>query len=388
MRVSVTWILFLIVLNILPLKEKLHCSAASAADQMEVVNVFHLIDNALWGETDGSTLQGKMSCPQSVMQSISCNFFSSDVKHGFLDALTVKLKNQSHTTVGSKKALQVSLYNIHTWGIHSPPPHYPSCLLPTDLTMIESEESHRRFKKLFGDSFPLYDGNSTTSPYSTVQRSYIPKLNMSEFLPLRPFAQSISGASFVASTCHKGGGTNNRESIVLELSKTIRVDGLGKCMKTSRKDSAVLTFGKTAQETLYLKQKAISHYLFYLAFENTNEPGYITEKVLDALIAGTVPVYYGDSAGCKKILPHPRAAIFVDDFTTTEKLAEYLLYLSRNATAYDEHRMWRQHFDLLNQASIFDMSWPCAVCHWASRTNKENLASKNYLSWNFKKRCA
>lgn len=386
MGMSLTRFLVVIVILLSLSTDRLVYSDTGATDQMEVVNVFHLIDNALWGEIDGSTLQGEMSCPQSGMRRIRCNFFSSDVKHGFLDALILKLKNHSVATVGSRKALQVSLYNIHTWGVHSPPPHYPSCLLPTDLSMIESEESHRRFRKLFADSFPLYDGNSTTSPYSTVQRSYIPKLNVTEFLPMTPFAQSINGASFVASTCHKGGGTTNRESIVVELGKTIRVDSLGKCMKTIRKDSTVLTFGKTAKETLYLKQKAISRYLFYLAFENTNEPGYITEKVLDALVAGTVPVYLGDSVGCRKILPHPKAAIFVDDFETIDKLAEYLQYLSGNKTAYEEHRAWRHDFNPLTQPSIFDISWPCAVCQWASRKNKENLASLD-LNLQVKKRC-
>ncbi len=34
-----------------------------------------------------------------------------------------------------------------------------------------------------------------------------------------------------------------------------------------------------------------NRYLFYFAFENTIEPGYVTEKVFDALNAGVVPVY-------------------------------------------------------------------------------------------------
>ena len=34
------------------------------------------------------------------------------------------------------------------------------------------------------------------------------------------------------------------------------------------------------------KRKVISKYLFYLAFENTIEPGYVTEKVFDAVFAG------------------------------------------------------------------------------------------------------
>ncbi|CAI6003896.1 unnamed protein product [Closterium sp. NIES-65] len=38
---------------------------------------------------------------------------------------------------------------------------------------------------------------------------------------------------------------------------------------------------------------AMSHYKFILSTENTRVPGYVTEKALEPLEAGTVPVYYG-----------------------------------------------------------------------------------------------
>ncbi|CAI7834756.1 unnamed protein product, partial [Closterium sp. NIES-54] len=37
----------------------------------------------------------------------------------------------------------------------------------------------------------------------------------------------------------------------------------------------------------------MSHYKFILSTENTHVPGYVTEKALEPLEAGTVPVYYG-----------------------------------------------------------------------------------------------
>jgi len=42
-----------------------------------------------------------------------------------------------------------------------------------------------------------------------------------------------------------------------------------------------------------LKRRILSRYRFSLAFENASFPGYVTEKLFDCLIAGTVPVYYG-----------------------------------------------------------------------------------------------
>ena len=41
------------------------------------------------------------------------------------------------------------------------------------------------------------------------------------------------------------------------------------------------------------KRPVLSKYVFALAFENTRVPGYVTEKVVDAMIAGCVPVYRG-----------------------------------------------------------------------------------------------
>lgn len=213
-----------------------------------------------------------------------------------------------------------------------------------------------------------YDGNSTTSPYSSVQRTYFSGLNESEFLPVKPFSQLINGASFVASTCHKGEGTTKRTSVVVQLQKHFRVDSLGRCHTTRHiPEGIVLRSGRNAQENLKFKQAAISNYLFYCAFENTYEAGYVTEKVFDALIAGVVPIYLGPSRDCRPLLPSPNAAIFFDDFHhNTTKLAEFLTYLSRNETAYEEHRAWRTHFNpAVHSSPLFTKSWPCRLCEWA-----------------------
>jgi hypothetical protein len=140
-----------------------------------------------------------------------------------------------------------------------------------------------------------------------------------------------------------------------------------------------------------MKRQAISRYLFYLAFENSHERGYVTEKVFDALLAGVVPVYLGSALDCKPMLPHEKAAIFVDDFEgDVKKLADYLIYLQGNSTAYEEHRAWRRGggWDIYDKTvggnrtkcdyslaelaergirlpSLLAVSWPCRVCQWA-----------------------
>jgi len=74
----------------------------------------------------------------------------------------------------------------------------------------------------------------------------------------------------------------DRVRLVRSLEKYYRVDRLGKCHRDKWRNDTVFI-----NESAPLpKIKALSHYLFHLAFENTVEKGYVTEKVFDGLSAG------------------------------------------------------------------------------------------------------
>jgi len=122
------------------------------------------------------------------------------------------------------------------------------------------------------------------------------------------------------------------------------------------------------KKDLVEKRKAAGHYLFSFAFENQIEPGYVTEKIFDALYAGVVPVYLGDARSAKRLLPDPTAAIFISDFPDIYAVSKYLKLLMSNATAYNRHRAWRQKFDhkkYVENHPILQHSWYCSVCYWA-----------------------
>jgi hypothetical protein len=337
------------------------CLAAAKVTQLPSVGIYHLIDNKSWGEIDGSAVQGDFKCSGLI----KCEVFSSDCASQLPQCLYEKFQRSA-----VEHDVLVSMYHIHTWGTLSTWPHAPSsCVIPAHYTVAESEESHGRFHKLFGSSFAYYDANSTTSPYSTIPRTYFTGLNASTFLPMKPFSQLIQGAVFVASTCHRGEGTTKRVSVVTQMQSHFRVDSLGRC-HTSRNLPEGVTLGHSfnAQEHLRMKQRAINNYLFYCAFENTYERGYVTEKVFDALIAGVVPIYLGPSEDCRPLLPHPNAAIFLDDYNhNIPRLVEYLKYLSNNETAYEQHRAWRKSFNPALASTLFTKSWPCRVCEWAAQ---------------------
>ena len=52
--------------------------------------------------------------------------------------------------------------------------------------------------------------------------------------------------------------------------------------------------GNNIRESINDKIKFFSSYKFSIAMENSNGDGYISEKIVDSFLAGTVPIYYGD----------------------------------------------------------------------------------------------
>lgn len=353
------------------------------------IQIYHLIDNELWGQIDGSYLKGIFDCNNT-----KCEIISTDVDNtignissinNVMDILSRKfaynMNRLDHNM--TSKPLTVGLYNIHSYKAIANKPYKPDkCRLNTHLNIAESEESFGRFGHLFHQSFHHYDGNSTTHPDSSVQRTYINVFELLKRLPLKLHKDLIKGAAYVASTCHKS-RAYNREDVVKQLRESeIRVDSLGKCGRlASNNDGVTLHQGNTALESLLLKQTALNNYMFYLAFENTIEPGYVTEKVLDGLIAGSVPVYYGSSTDCKKLLHVPKGIIYLDDFNgDVKRLSDYLKYLIANASAYEEHRYWRDSFSLNDFPQILLKSWPCRLCEWAQQVGRSRSELRTVTS--------
>jgi len=81
--------------------------------------------------------------------------------------------------------------------------------------------------------------------------------------------------------------------------------------------------------------------LFYYAAENTNCEHYHTEKPWNGINSGAVPIYLGSSLTAKQYFPE-KSMIYVSDFATTKDLADHLIYLSNNETAYNEYLAWRK----------------------------------------------
>ncbi len=75
------------------------------------------------------------------------------------------------------------------------------------------------------------------------------------------------------------------------------------------------------------KMAALKQYKFAIAYENSIEPGYITEKLWDSFSAGVVPIYWG-APNIEEYVP---ADCFIDrrKFESDEALIEHLQSLSK-----------------------------------------------------------
>jgi Glycosyltransferase family 10 (fucosyltransferase) C-term/Alpha-(1,3)-fucosyltransferase FucT N-terminal domain len=67
---------------------------------------------------------------------------------------------------------------------------------------------------------------------------------------------------------------------------------------------------------------------FTIAFENRSQSGYTSEKLIDALAAGTIPIYWGNPDIAIDV--DPRAFINASEFASYDELARYVVEVDEN----------------------------------------------------------
>ena len=114
-------------------------------------------------------------------------------------------------------------------------------------------------------------------------------------------------------------GAPEREEMLYLLSKYKKVDSAGAYLNN---------VGYRPRD----KARFQSRYKFSLAFENSSSPGYITEKIVDAAYAGTIPIYWGDPTATEVF----DASSFVNcrDYSSLETAAQAVIDLDRNEEKY------------------------------------------------------
>ena len=126
-------------------------------------------------------------------------------------------------------------------------------------------------------------------------------------------------------------------------------------------------------------------YKFYLAFENSICTDYITEKFFNYLKHNIILVVLGGGKYDEYV---PKSAyINALDYKSPKDLADYLIYLSNNKTAYNEYFKWKKYLSFYDTNKIVHSAFLCEMCiqlHMEEKLGyikKQLIEDKNIDKW-------
>lgn len=191
--------------------------------------------------------------------------------------------------------------------------------------------------------------------------------------PVPPKTKDKIVAAFI-SNCATG-GANQRYEYLEELMKHMNVHSFGHCLKNA--DYKFTATGHAGK--MHDKINAISEFKFLLAFENNIVEDYVTEKLINAYQAGTVPIYMG-SPNIEKWEIGPNSLIKLSDYPKPKDLANFLTYLNDNDDEYMKYFEWKK----VGLSPTFQRLWDscfafaeCRLCKYIAKT-QSRIADGDY----------
>ncbi len=121
---------------------------------------------------------------------------------------------------------------------------------------------------------------------------------------------------FCAFICKNGKG-KLRNALVRNLNKVRKVNCAGPFM-----NNVGFLLPRVPEAKLEYQRK----HCFSMAYENECGPGYQTEKIIDAFVSGSIPIYWGNKDVAKEF--NPAAFVHARDFRNQGELIDYLIKLA------------------------------------------------------------
>ncbi|GMJ09780.1 fucosyltransferase 12 [Hibiscus trionum] len=200
----------------------------------------------------------------------------------------------------------------------------------------------------------------TTSLSSDVPVGYFSWAEYDIMAPVIPKTEKALAAAFISNCAAR----NFRIRTLVGLEKeNIKIDSYGKCHGNHD--------GKVN------KVETLKRYKFSLAFENTNEEDYVTEKFFQSLVAGSVPVVVG-APNIEDFAPSPGSYLHIKELEDIHSVAERMKYLVKNPDAYNQSLRWKYEGPSDSFKALLDMAAvhsSCRLCiHLATifREEEEN----------------
>ncbi|KAI9355831.1 hypothetical protein BD770DRAFT_390842 [Pilaira anomala] len=168
--------------------------------------------------------------------------------------------------------------------------------------------------------------------------------------------------AWIVSNCK---ATNDRHLYVKELSKYIDIDIYGHCLNNKEFPENTTTID------------LISKYDFYLSIENSNCKDYVTEKLSNAFLAGTVPIVDGPS-DYRPFIPDTHSVIRIDGFETPNDLADYLKKLIKDKELYEAYVSYRRPGGLSKEFKNTLEIYKQGVCGLCTLAYERHTNMSNY----------
>lgn len=175
-------------------------------------------------------------------------------------------------------------------------------------------------------------------------------------------------AAIFVSNCDSN---NNRIKYVKELMKYIPIDVFGACAKYFEQTNSC-----TRNNAEDCNKMLNEQYKFYLSFENSFYPGYVTEKYFNILELNVVPIVRGD-ANYNEIGP-PKSFINTKNFSTTKDLAHYINFLDTHDEDYIEYLRYKENYH--QACSNHDIRF-CALCKKLNDPSEPPKVYKDIKKW-------
>lgn len=204
----------------------------------------------------------------------------------------------------------------------------------------------------------------TTSLSSDVPVGYFSWAEYDIMAPVHPKTEKALAAAFI-SNCD---ARNFRMQALNELGKAnITIDSYGRCRRN--RDGSVN------------KVEALKRYKFSLAFENSNEEDYVTEKFFQSLVAGSIPVVVG-APNIEDFAPSPESILHIKELSDVQLVASRMKYLAENPDAYNQSLRWKYEGPSDSFKALFDMAAvhsSCRLCiHLATLSQVEEEKSPDF----------
>ncbi|XP_018451888.1 putative fucosyltransferase-like protein isoform X4 [Raphanus sativus] len=218
---------------------------------------------------------------------------------------------------------------------------------PGSLSILRSMESAQYYPEndISHARRSGYDIVMTTSLSSDVPVGYFSWAEYDIMAPVQPKTEKATAAAFI-SNC---GAPNFRLKALEALMKSrIKIDSYGGCHRN--RDGEVD------------KVEALKRYKFSLAFENTNEEDYVTEKFFQTLVADSF--------------------LHIKSMEDVEPVAKRMKYLTANPAAYNQTLRWKYEGPSDSFKALVDMAAvhsSCRLCIFlATRIQEQEEKSPSF----------